>query len=117
MAAVMGALKAGVLAGDVHAAWQAVLDRYGLEKPSRIGYSIGAGYAPDWASTPCPFAPARRLVPEDAVVHVILGMWMDDWGMESARRSMSAETTVSACAISRSMFTLFRHDSRRASAT
>ena len=83
MAAVTGVLKAGVVAGDVHAAWQAVLDRYDLEKPSRIGYSIGVGYAPDWGEHTLSFrAGETTIVPEDAVVHVILGMWMDDWGME-----------------------------------
>ena len=35
---VMSSLRADVVAGDVHAAWQGVLDRYGLEKKSRIGY-------------------------------------------------------------------------------
>jgi Xaa-Pro dipeptidase len=83
MAAVIGALKAGAIAGDVHAAWQAVLDRYGLEKPSRIGYSIGAAYAPDWGEHTLSFRPDETtIVPENAVVHIILGMWMDDWGME-----------------------------------
>jgi len=83
MASVMDSLKPGVVAGDVHAAWQGVLDRYGLEKPSRIGYSIGVGYAPDWGEHTLSFRPRETtLVPEHAVVHVILGMWMDDWGME-----------------------------------
>jgi Xaa-Pro aminopeptidase len=83
MAAVMDSLKAGAIAGDVHAAWQRVLDRYGLEKPSRIGYSIGTGYAPDWGERTLSFRPGEITpVPENAVVHVILGMWMDDWGME-----------------------------------
>ena len=83
MAAVMDSLKPGVVAGDVHAAWQRVLDRYGLEKPSRIGYSIGVGYAPDWGERTLSFRPGEStLVPENAIVHVILGMWMDDWGME-----------------------------------
>ena len=83
MAAVMDSLKAGAIAGDVHAAWQRVLDRYGLEKPSRIGYSIGTGYAPDWGERTLSLRPGEvTIVPEDAVVHVILGMWMDDWGME-----------------------------------
>ena len=47
MEAVLDSMKAGVLCCDVHAAWQKVLDSYGLEKKSRIGYSIGVGYAPD----------------------------------------------------------------------
>ena len=83
MAAVMESLRAGVVAGDVHAAWQQVLDRYGLEKKSRIGYSIGTAYAPDWGEHTLSFRPAEpTIVPENAVVHVILGMWMDGWGME-----------------------------------
>ena len=83
MAAVMDSLKPGAIAGVVHAAWQRVLDRYGLEKPSRIGYSIGVGYAPDWGERTLSFRPREATpVPDNAVVHVILGMWMDDWGME-----------------------------------
>ena len=83
MAAVMEALHADAVAGDVHAAWQVVLDRYGLEKKSRIGYSIGAAYAPDWGEHTLSFRPNETvLVPENAVVHIILGMWMDGWGME-----------------------------------
>lgn len=83
MAAVMGTLKAGALAGDVHAAWQKVLDRYGLEKPSRIGYSIGASYAPDWGEHTVSIRSQEvTVIPENAVIHIILGMWMSDWGME-----------------------------------
>ena len=83
MAAVMEALHADAVAGDVHSAWQVVLDRYGLEKKSRIGYSIGAAYAPDWGEHTLSFRPNETvLVPENAVVHIILGMWMEGWGME-----------------------------------
>ena len=95
MAAVMEALYADAVAGDVHAAWQAVLDRYGLEKKSRIGYSIGAAYAPDWGEHTLSFRPNETvLVPENAVVHIILGMWMDGWGMEL---SETLQVTESGC--------------------
>ncbi len=93
MAAVMEALHADVVAGDVHAAWQAVLDRYGLEKKSRIGYSIGAAYGPDWGEHTLSFRPNEMvLVPENAVVHIILGMWMDGWGMELSETLHVTET-------------------------
>jgi Xaa-Pro aminopeptidase len=83
MEAVLSSLKSGVACQDVHAAWQGVLDRYGLEKKSRIGYSIGVGYAPDWGEHTLSFRPGEATpVPENAVIHIILGMWMDDWGME-----------------------------------
>lgn len=83
MQAVLDSMKSGIPAGDVHAAWQAVLGRHGLEKKSRIGYSIGVGYAPDWGEHTLSFrAGETTLIPENAVVHIILGMWMDGWGME-----------------------------------
>ena len=96
MAEVIGALHAGCVAGDVHAAWQRVLDRYGLEKKSRIGYSIGAAYPPDWGEHTLSFRPNEiTLVPENAVVHIILGMWMDGWGMEL---SETLHVTKTGCA-------------------
>ena len=96
MAEVIGALHAGCVAGDVHAAWQRVLDRYGLEKKSRIGYSIGAAYPPDWGEHTLSFRPNEiTLVPENAVVHIILGMWMDGWGMEL---SETLNVTKTGCA-------------------
>jgi len=83
MEAVLDSLHAGVSCTDVHQAWQQVLDGYGLEKKSRIGYSIGVGYAPDWGEHTLSFRPDEDvLVPENAVIHIILGMWMEGWGME-----------------------------------
>ena len=76
-------LRAGVTAGTVHRAWQDVLDLYGLEKPSRIGYSIGVGYPPDWGERTISLrADEQTTIPQDAVLHVMLGMWLDGWGME-----------------------------------
>ena len=49
--AVLDVIKPGLPAGDVHRAWQKVLDKHGLVKDSRIGYSIGIGYSPDWGRT------------------------------------------------------------------
>jgi ectoine hydrolase len=54
--AVLETVKPGVLAGDVHRAWQTVLDRHGLVKESRIGYSIGVDYSPDWGEHTLKFA-------------------------------------------------------------
>ena len=93
MWAVMEALKPGAIAGDVHQAWQRVLDRHSLEKKSRIGYSIGNGYAPDWGEHTLSLRPEdQTIVLQNAVVHVILGMWMDDWGMELSETLHITET-------------------------
>ena len=83
MSAVKDSLFANVKTGDVHKVWQKILDRYGLEKKSRIGYSIGVGYPPDWGERTISFRSKEpTIIPENAVVHIILGMWMEGWGME-----------------------------------
>ncbi len=81
--AVLESIKPGVLAGDVHRAWQTVLDKHGLVKESRIGYSIGVGYSPDWGEhTVSLRAGEETVIEQNMVVHVMLGMWLEDWGME-----------------------------------
>ena len=76
-------LTSNVKAGEVHNVWEKKLDKYGLVKKSRIGYSIGVGYPPDWGEHTISFrAKEPTIIPENAVVHIILGMWMDGWGME-----------------------------------
>ncbi len=88
--AVLDTIRPGVPAGDVHRAWQDVLDRYGLVKESRIGYGIGVGYSPDWGEHTISLRENEATILEkNMTIHVMLGMWMDDWGME-----MSETTTV-----------------------
>lgn len=83
MTAVMDAARPGATGAEIHGVWQAVLNRYGLRKASRIGYSIGCGYSPDWGEHTFSVRPGEtRALPENAVLHIILGMWMDDWGLE-----------------------------------
>jgi len=81
--AVLDTIKPGVLTGDVHRGWQKVLDKYGLVKESRIGYSIGIGYPPDWGEHTVSLRENESTILEtNMTLHVMLGMWMDDWGME-----------------------------------
>jgi len=93
--AVLKTLRAGVAAGQVHAAWQRVLDRHGLEKESRIGYSIGVGYAPDWGEHTVSLRAGEAILLEAGMcLHVMLGMWMADWGMELSETVLVTEQGV-----------------------
>jgi Xaa-Pro dipeptidase len=83
MAAVLAAIRPGITAGAVEAAWRAVISRHGLRKESRIGYSIGLGYPPDWGEQTISLrADESSVLEERNTLHVILGMWMDGWGLE-----------------------------------
>ena len=91
--AVLETIRAGVTAGQVHGAWQRVLDRHGLVKESRIGYSIGVGYPPDWGEHTVSLRAGETTVLEaDMTIHVMLGMWLDDWGLELSETVRVLET-------------------------
>jgi len=80
---VLATIRAGVRAADVEAAWRGVISRYGLTKESRIGYAIGLGYPPDWGEHTISLrAGEEKILEQDNTLHVMLGMWMEGWGME-----------------------------------
>ncbi|PBB41233.1 ectoine hydrolase DoeA [Mesorhizobium sp. WSM3866] len=83
MDAVLAAIKPGVVAEDVEASWRKVIERHGLKKESRIGYSIGAAYPPDWGEHTISLRQGDKTILKPGnVLHSILGMWMDGWGIE-----------------------------------
>jgi len=93
--AVLLTMKPGALVQDVHRAWQDVLDRYRLSKESRIGYGIGIGYGPDWGEHTVSLRPNdTTALEENMTIHVMLGMWMDDWGMEMSETTLVTDTGV-----------------------
>lgn len=80
---VLKVVRPGITTHDVHAAWQRILDRYGLKKESRIGYSIGVGYPPDWGEHTISLRADETTVLESGnVLHIVLGMWSADFGLE-----------------------------------
>lgn len=92
MDAVLATTKPGVLAEDVEAAWRKVIERHGLKKESRIGYSIGVAYPPDWGEHTISLRPGDKTVLEPGnVVHSILGMWMEGWGIEVSETILITE--------------------------
>ena len=83
MDAALDAVTPGALCEDVERAWRECVARYGLTKDSRIGYSTGCNYPPDWGEHTMSLRPGDRTeLQENMCFHMILGIWMDDWGLE-----------------------------------
>lgn len=83
MERTLAEIRPGRCSEEVEAAWREVIARVGLSKPSRIGYSVGLGYPPDWGEHTISLRPGDRTVLQpNMTFHVILGMWMDNWGFE-----------------------------------
>lgn len=93
--AVLAVAKAGVTGGAMHAAWQTVLSRYGLKKESRIGYAMGIGFPPDWGEHTISLRAGENApIEPDTTLHIIMGMWMEDWGMEMSETVRLTPTGV-----------------------
>jgi Xaa-Pro aminopeptidase len=83
MEAVLQTAAPGKLAQDVESAWRQTIAKHGLKKESRIGYSIGVAYPPDWGEHTISLRQGDRTILQPGnVIHTILGMWMDSWGIE-----------------------------------
>ncbi len=81
--AALEAVKPGHVCEDVEAAWQHVIQHYGYSKASRLGYSVGLNYPPDWGEhTASLRAGDRTELQANMVFHMIAGMWMDGYGLE-----------------------------------
>jgi Xaa-Pro dipeptidase len=80
--AVLEVIRPGVVARDL-AAWNSTLAQHGLVKPSRIGYSIGIAYPPDWGERTVSLrGEDETVLQENMTFHLMGGMWMDNYGYE-----------------------------------
>jgi ectoine hydrolase len=93
--AALDAIKPGVLCEEVELVWRKIIAKAGLEKESRIGYAMGLNYPPDWGEHTASLRPGDKTVlAPNMTFHMILGMWMDDWGFEC---SESFRVTDAGC--------------------
>ncbi|NNE24254.1 MAG: M24 family metallopeptidase [Rhizobiales bacterium] len=73
--------RPGVTCEEVEAVWQKVLNANGYTKPSRVGYSIGLNYPPDWGERTASLRPGDRTVLEPGMCfHFQSGVWLEDFG-------------------------------------
>ena len=81
----INATKPGNTADDVAQAFWKVLDKYGIEKKSRTGYSIGIGYPPDWGEhTLNIYKGDMTVLKPNVCFHMIAVMQFGDWGVEAS---------------------------------
>jgi Xaa-Pro aminopeptidase len=77
------AARPGVTCEAVEAAWRGAIARHGIVKDSRIGYSTGLMYPPDWGESTLSLRPGDKTVLQPGMtIHMIPGIWLDDWGVE-----------------------------------
>lgn len=83
MARVLEELRPGRTPEEIHRVWDTVISSHGLSKASRIGYSIGVGFPPDWGERTISLRAGESTTLQAGMCfHLMLGMWMDGWGYE-----------------------------------
>lgn len=90
--AALDAARPGATCEEVEHAWREATRRHGLVKESRIGYSIGCAYPPDWGEHTMSLRPGDTTVLQpNMTFHLIPGIWMEDWGIELSETFLVTE--------------------------
>ncbi|WP_138419063.1 M24 family metallopeptidase [Aquibacillus sediminis] len=80
---LLDSIKPGMTCGDIEAIWRKNLKRYGIEKESRLGYSVGLNYPPDWGEHTASIRTGDPTVLQpNMTFHLIPALWFDDYGIE-----------------------------------
>jgi ectoine hydrolase len=93
IAAALDAVKPAATCEEVEAAWRRVISKSGIKKDSRIGYSTGIGYPPDWGERTISLrAGDRTVLQPNMTIHLMPGIWMEDWGISISETFRVTET-------------------------
>lgn len=73
--------KPGVTCEEVNAVWQTLLKKHGYVKNSRVGYSIGLAYPPDWGERTASIRDGDTTVLQEGMCfHFQSGVWLEAFG-------------------------------------
>jgi len=83
ISAALDFIKPGVTCEEIEEVWKNVLKKSGFIKDSRIGYSMGLNYPPDWGEHTASIRPGDKTVLQpNMTFHLIPGIWQDNYGVE-----------------------------------
>lgn len=86
-------VKPGITCEEVELAWRESIEKNGVKKESRIGYSTGLNYPPDWGEHTASLRPGDRTVLEpNMVFHMIPTIDLGHVGMEISEAFRVTET-------------------------
>tara|TARA_B100000686_G_scaffold354200_1_gene463192 strand:+ start:2910 stop:4091 length:1182 start_codon:yes stop_codon:yes gene_type:complete len=73
--------RSGTTCAEVESVWQKELNKRGFEKKSRVGYSIGLNFPPDWGERTASLRVGdNTILKEGMCFHFQSGVWLDNFG-------------------------------------
>lgn len=89
----LDAVRPGITCEELEMVWRRVIERSGIKKESRMGYSMGLNYPPDWGEHTASLRPGDRTILEpNMTFHLIPGIWMENMGVEISESFRVTET-------------------------
>ena len=101
------AARAGNRTCDIANALGDAMDRAGIERGARCGYSIGLSYPPDWGERTMSLRPEDQTILQPGMTfHFMPGLWMDNWGLEITESILITDDGLAStfCNIERKLF-------------
>lgn len=95
IAATLDIVKPGIACEDIERAWAKSIAKSGFIKDSRVGYSFGLNYPPDWGEHTVSLRPGdKTILKPNMTLHFMPGIWLDDCGVDISEPIRITETGV-----------------------
>ncbi len=86
-------IKPGITAEEVEERWRQAIAHTGVVKPSRVGYSFGLNYVPDWGEHTISLRPGDKTVLQPGMtLHFMPGIWLETYGFECSEPILVTES-------------------------
>ena len=95
ISATLDIIKPGITCEDIERAWAKSIAKSGFIKDSRVGYSFGLAYPPDWGEHTISLRPGdKTILQPNMTFHFMPGIWLDDCGVDISEPIRITETGV-----------------------
>jgi Xaa-Pro dipeptidase len=85
-------IQPGVTAEAVEERWRQAIAHTGVVKPSRVGYSYGLNYVPDWGEHTISLRPGDKTILQPGMtLHFMPGIWLEAYGFECSEPLLVTE--------------------------
>lgn len=93
--ACLDMIRPGIACEEIEETWRKTIEKSGFVKESRLGYSMGLNYPPDWGEHTVSIRKGdKTILKPNMTFHLIPGLWLDHYGFEV---SESIRITENGC--------------------
>lgn len=91
--ATLDAVRPGITCEELEMVWRRVIEKNGIKKETRMGYSMGLNYPPDWGEHTASLRPGdHTILQPNMTFHLIPGIWTENMGVEISESFRVTET-------------------------